>query len=65
MSDWVKYRLVDETGVDLGVLMSPNSSWTAGDVVHRGPETTYAVVRVVDADEPDDVAQYLVVTPSA
>lgn len=64
MNDWVRYRLVDEAGADLGVLMSPNASWTAGDLVHRGPETTYAVIRVVKADEPDDVAQYLVVSPS-
>jgi hypothetical protein len=62
MNNWVKYRLRDESGTDLGVLMSPNSAWTIGDVVHRGPTAAYAIVSIVQADETDDVEHYLVVT---
>ncbi len=63
MNDWVRYRLLDDAGSDLGVLMSPTSTWTVGDVVHRGP-ASYTVVRVVDAEDADDVAEYLVVAPA-
>lgn len=62
MVDWVKYRLLDESGGDLGILLSQDAAWTAGDVVHRGPGASYTVVSVVDAEADDDVHTYLVVS---
>jgi hypothetical protein len=55
-----RYRLVDETGVDLGPLASRRSSWAPGDEVARRHGERLLVVEVVEAFQ-GDVRAYIVV----
>jgi hypothetical protein len=56
-----KSRLFDVDGTDLGTFATSERNWTLGHQVHRGPDDTLEVVRVVAAEVRDDVSGYLVV----
>ncbi len=55
------FRLIDEDGDDLGPFMSSEPNWHAGHQIQRGSDDTLEVVRLVAAEEDDDVNGYLVV----
>ena len=54
------YRLLSETGDDLGPFRAGTPQWAEGDRIFRGREKL-EVVSVVAAEPDDDVAAYLVV----
>ena len=56
-----KYRLFDVGGSDLGTFASSEPNWAPGDRIHRGPGDQLEVVRLVAAEDGDDVAGYVVV----
>ena len=56
-----KYRLFDIGGADLGTFATSEPNWVAGHCIHRGPGDALEVVRVVAAEDGDDVNGYLVV----
>ena len=55
------FRLLSEDGEDLGPFVSSEPNWSAGHRIHKGPGETLEVVRLVPAEEGDDVNGYLVV----
>jgi hypothetical protein len=56
-----RFRLLDQDGADLGAFATSEPNWSAGHQIHRGPNDSLEVVRVVSAEEGDDVHGYLVV----
>jgi hypothetical protein len=58
------FRLIDEDGADLGPFVSSEPNWHARHRIHRGPGDQLEVVRVVGAEDGDDVQGYLVVRRS-
>jgi len=56
-----KYRLISDTGEDLGPFRAATPTWSGGDRIQRGPGDALEVVRVVPAEPDDDVDGYLVV----
>ena len=58
-----RFRLLTETGEDLGPLHASTSTWSAGDLITRRGGGSLTVVRVVISEAGDDVDGYLVVTP--
>ena len=59
-----RYRLLDESGADLGPLASQRRDWSPGDRVARWHGEALVVLSVVEADEGDNVHGYLVVRPT-
>jgi hypothetical protein len=57
-----RYRLLTETGEDLGPLHLSRGTWVPGERIDRGPTDSLTVVRVVPSEADDDVDGYLVVT---
>jgi hypothetical protein len=56
-----RFRLLDETGNDLGPLATQPDAWDAGDRLSRWHGDELEVVRVVEAEEHDPFHGYLVV----
>jgi hypothetical protein len=56
-----KFRLFDIGGTDLGTFATSEPSWAPGHRIHRGPGDALEVVRLVAAEDGDDVNGYLVV----
>ncbi len=54
------YKLLTETGEDLGPFRAGTPTWNPGDRIHRGLDTL-EVVTVTAAEAVDDVDGYLVV----
>jgi hypothetical protein len=54
------YRLLTETGDDLGSFRAGTPTWVRGDRIHRGRETL-EVVSLTMAEDGDKVDGYLVV----
>ncbi len=59
-----RYRLLTETGEDLGPLHVTRPSWAPGDRIVRRGADSLVVVRVVPSEADDDVDGYLVVARS-
>ena len=57
------YKLLTETGDDLGSFRSGTPTWTPGQRIHRGHDTL-EVVTLTIAEPVDDVDGYLVVRVS-
>ena len=57
-----RFRLIDEAGGDLGSFATSEPNWVPGHRIHRGPGDNLEVIRVVAAEDGDDVHGYLVVT---
>ena len=58
------YRLISVDGEDLGPFRAAVPDWTEGDLIHRGADADLVVVRLVPAEDVDDVDGYLVVRPA-
>lgn len=58
------YRLISVDGEDLGRFRAAVPSWQEGDRIHRGASSDLVVVRLVAAEEGDEVDGYLVVKPA-
>lgn len=56
-----KFRLFDIGGADLGTFATSEPNWSPGHRIHRGAGDTLEVVRLVAAEDGDDVNAYLVV----
>jgi hypothetical protein len=56
-----RFRLLDETGNDLGPLATQREAWDAGDRLSRWHGDDLEVVRVVEAEDHDPFYGYLVV----
>ncbi len=56
-----RYRLIDETGDDLGPLASRRSEWQQGERLLRCHGEKLTVVRVVDAEDINEFRGYIVV----
>ena len=59
------YRLINVDGEDLGAFRATVPNWTEGDRIHRGNAPELVVVRLVTAEQGDDVDGYLVVETAA
>ncbi len=57
------YKLLTETGEDLGRFRAGTPTWAPGDRIHRGHDTL-EVVNVTAAEAGNEVAGYLVVRVS-
>ena len=55
------FRLLSEDGEDLGPFVSSEPNWHAGHQIHRGCDDTLDVIRLVPAEEGEDVNGYLIV----
>ena len=55
------YRLITAEGDDLGPLRTSTLEWREGDRIQRGTGGDFVVVRLVAAEQGDDVDGYLVV----
>ncbi len=60
-----RFRLVDAAGNDLGPFVANVARWNPGDRIHRGSEGDLIVLRMVEADDSDNVDGYLAVEPAA
>jgi len=58
-----RFRLLDETGEDLGPFATSSRNWKPGDVIPRGIRGNLEVVRVVGAEPGDEIDGYLIVKP--
>ena len=56
-----RFRLLDETGNDLGPLATPRSEWTEGERLSRWHGDELEIVGVVEAEEHEPFHGYLVV----
>jgi hypothetical protein len=56
-----RYRLIGEDSSDLGTFATSEPDWLPGHRINQGPGDVLEVVRVVAAEEGDDVNGYLVV----
>lgn len=63
MSIGFPYRLVDETGSDLGRYEAITPTWVPGDTIHRGRDML-VVVRVVSPESGGGFHGILVVKPA-
>ena len=61
----LSYRLVSESGEDLGSFRASTSMWRPGDVIPRGARDSLIVVNVTDAADLDEFDAYLVVKATA
>lgn len=52
---------MNEDGADLGPFATSEPNWSPGHRIRRGPGDALEVLRVVAAEEGDDVSGYLVV----
>ena len=59
-----RYRLIDESGEDLGRLHSATRSWSPGDLISPAHGGGFVVVNMTEAYDLDDVDAYLVVRRS-
>ena len=55
------YRLITVNGDDLGSFRAGVPNWAEGDRIHRGGRGDLIVVRLVAAEDGDEVDGYLVV----
>lgn len=60
-----RFKLIDEDGTDLGAFATSEPDWLPGHRIHRGPGDSLEVVRVVPAEDGNDVNGYLVVRAAA
>ena len=60
-----RFRLMSEDGADLGPFATGESDWQAGHRIQRGPGDALEVLRVVAAEDGDEVSGYLVVAAVA
>jgi hypothetical protein len=60
-----RFRILDETGNDLGPFASRRNDWTSGERFARWHGESLEIVSVVEADPGDVVIGYIVVRPSA
>ena len=58
-----RYRLIDETGADLGPLATKRADWQVGERLSRWHGEDLVVLNVVAAEVPSEVLGYLVVKP--
>ena len=58
-----EYRLLSETGDDLGPFRTSHPSWQPGDLIPVGASGGLVVVNVTEAGELDEFDAYLVVKP--
>jgi hypothetical protein len=56
-----RFRLMSEDGADLGPFATSEPDWKPGHRIQRGPGDALEVLRVVAAEDGDDVNGYLVV----
>ena len=56
------YRLINTDGQDLGRFRVAAPRWVAGDRIHHRGAGDLEVVRIVTAEDGDDVDGYLVVS---
>jgi hypothetical protein len=56
-----RYRLLDESGNDLGPLATQRSVWSEGERLSRWHGDQLEVVNVVEAEEGDPFHGYLIV----
>jgi hypothetical protein len=56
-----RYRLIDETGADLGPLASKRADWQPGERLSRWHGEELVVVTVVPVEAPSEVLAHLVV----
>ncbi len=59
-----RYRLLDEAGEDLGPFASRRSDWVVGDRLSRWHGEELVVVSVVEAEQHEGFAGYVVVRPA-
>ena len=59
--DVFRFRLMDMDGADLGPFTTSEPNWKPGHRIQRGAGDSLEVVRVVAAEDGDDVNGYLVV----
>ena len=60
-----RYRLLSESGEDLGQFTSSAAVWRIGDLIPRGTFHTLEVVGVVQAEsDEDDIVGSLIVKPA-
>jgi hypothetical protein len=59
------YRLITPEGDDLGPFRAATPEWHEGDRIHRGSGGDLVVVRLVPAEQGDEVDGYLVVEAGA
>jgi hypothetical protein len=57
--------LISVDGDDLGPFRASVRDWNEGDRIHRGRGGDLVVVRLVPAEDGDEVDGYLVVEPAA
>jgi hypothetical protein len=57
----IRYRLIDEDGLDLGPFVSMRIDWDTGDTLARRPDERFTVVNVVVANEHESFYAYLIV----
>jgi hypothetical protein len=55
------YRLMSSDGEDLGPFRAAVPDWTPGNRIHRGVDGDLVVIRLVTAEEGDNVDGYLIV----
>lgn len=55
-----RFRLINEDGGDLGPFVTGEPNWSTGHRIHRGPGDNLEVLRIVPAEDGDDVSGYLV-----
>jgi hypothetical protein len=58
-----RYRLIDQSGNDLGPFASRRETWVIGERLSRGNGGELEVVNFVQADDGDGFHGYVVVTP--
>lgn len=60
-----RFRLLSIDGDDLGLFRAAVPNWGEGDRIHRGGGDDLVVVRLVAAEDGDEVDGYLVVRSSS
>lgn len=59
-----RYRLIDESGNDLGPFASRRALWRVGERVSRSHGEEFEVVNFVEAEDGEGFHGYVVVKPS-
>lgn len=59
-----RFRLIDESGTDLGPLASKRASWNPGDTLTCWHGDQLTIIQVVEAEPHEPFHAYLVVRPA-